>query len=111
MITQMRRHSVGTNDGVLEVTAIQAPHRIYPRAECIVHEIARSFDDHQAATPCTRHEASLLIHLDCVDKSSAGLHALSRFLCPISYSNTDATWVNCRHTSGGLIDDENNQYA
>jgi hypothetical protein len=47
--------SVGTNDRVLKVSAVQAPCRIDPSAGSCLHKLTNRFDDHQSSTPFTRH--------------------------------------------------------
>ena len=58
MSRHMRNNSVGTNDRVLKVSAVQAPCRIDPRTGFFIHEITNSFDDHQSTTPFTGHAVS-----------------------------------------------------
>ena len=58
MSRQTRNNSVGTNERVLKVSAVQAPCRIDPRTGSFLHEITNSFDDHQSTTPFTRHVVS-----------------------------------------------------
>ena len=55
-----RTRSVGTNDRVLKVSAVQAPYRIDPRAGFFLHAITKRVDDHESTTPFTRHVGVLL---------------------------------------------------
>src|SRR5438132_3463324 len=55
---QMRNNSVGADERVLTVSAVQAPSRIVPRAGFFLPEITNNFDDHQSTTPFTRHVVS-----------------------------------------------------
>ncbi len=50
-----RNNSVGANDPVLKISAVQAPSCLDPPEGFVLHEIANSFDDHQPSTPFTRH--------------------------------------------------------
>jgi hypothetical protein len=87
---QMRNNSVGADERVLTVSAVQAPSRIVPRAGFFLHEITHSFDDHQSTTPFTQH----VVFSWCLSFVS-----LCRAMVAVTDSTSASLWTSARTVS------------
>src|SRR5205823_10177652 len=58
MPLHVRTRSIGTNDRVLKVPAVQAPYRTGRGRGFFFLGIAKRIEDHESTTPFTRHFAS-----------------------------------------------------